>query len=60
MAIAVGLALAGTLAAAVYFGPYTTMLLIVVLALLAVLELYNAMRMAGLCLLYTSPSPRDA
>lgn len=47
-AIGVGLALAGVVLAAMYFGPYTTMLVIVVLALLAVLELYNAMRMAGL------------
>ena len=47
-AIGVGLALAGILLAAMWFGPYTTLLLVVVLALLAVLELYNAMRLAGL------------
>lgn len=47
-AIGVGLALAAVVLAAMFFGPYTTMLVIVVLALLAVLELYNAMRMAGL------------
>jgi phosphatidate cytidylyltransferase len=47
-AIGVGLALAGLVLAAMWFGPYTTLLLVVVLALLAVLELYNAMRMAGL------------
>lgn len=47
-AIGVGLALAGLVLAAMWFGPYTTLLLVVVLALLAVLELYNAMRLAGL------------
>jgi phosphatidate cytidylyltransferase len=47
-AIGVGLALAGLVLAAMWFGPYTTLLVVVVMALLAVLELYNAMRMAGL------------
>ncbi len=47
-AIGVGLALAALVLAAMWFGPYTTLLLVVVMALLAVLELYNAMRMAGL------------
>lgn len=47
-AIGVGLALAAVVLTAMRFGPYTTLLLVLVLALLAVLELYNAMRMAGL------------
>lgn len=47
-AIGVGLGLAAVVLIAMWFGPYTTLLLVVVLALLAVLELYNAMRMAGL------------
>ncbi|MGH1491956.1 MAG: phosphatidate cytidylyltransferase [Acidimicrobiales bacterium] len=47
-AIGVGVALAAVVLAAMWFGPYPTLLLVVVLALLAVLELYNAMRMAGL------------
>lgn len=47
-AIGVGLALASLVLAAMWFGAETTLALIVVLALLAVLELYNAMRMAGL------------
>lgn len=47
-AIGVGVALASVVGAAMWFGPYTTLLLVVVLALLGVLELYNAMRMAGL------------
>lgn len=47
-AIAVGLALVAILVAATWFGPDTTMLLVGGLALLAVLELFNAMRMAGL------------
>ena len=47
-AIGVGLALAGVVLAAMWLGPYPTLLVVVVLALLAVLELYNAMRLAGL------------
>ncbi len=47
-AIAVGAAMVGVLLAAMWFGPDTTLLLVSVLALLGVLELYNAMRLAGL------------
>jgi CDP-diglyceride synthetase len=47
-AIGVGVALAAVVLAAMWFGPYTTLALVVVLALLAVVELYNAMRLAGL------------
>ena len=47
-AIGVGLALGALVLAAMWFGPITTLALVVVMALLAVLELYNAMRMAGL------------
>lgn len=47
-AIAVGVGLAAVVLAAMFFGPDTTMLVVGVLTLLAVLEVYNAMRMAGL------------
>ncbi len=48
MAIAVGAALIGVLAGALWLGPEMTLLLVVVLALVGVVELYNAMRLAGL------------
>ncbi len=48
MAILVGAALVGVLLAAIRFGPETTLLLVVVAAVAGVMELYNAMRLAGL------------
>lgn len=48
MAIAVGAGLIAVLAGALWLGPEMTLLLVVVLALVGVVELYNAMRLAGL------------
>lgn len=48
LAIGVGVGLAAVVLAAMYFGPGTTMALVAAVSLLAVLELYSAMRMAGL------------
>ncbi|MEM9565927.1 MAG: phosphatidate cytidylyltransferase [Actinomycetota bacterium] len=47
-AIGVGVALVALLLAAMRFGPETTLLLVVVAAIVGVVELYNAMRLAGL------------
>ncbi len=47
-AIGVGIGLVALLLAAMRFGPETTLLLVVVAAIVGVVELYNAMRLAGL------------
>ena len=47
-AIGVGVGLAAIVLVAMFIGPIATLVLVAVLAILAVLELYNAMRMAGL------------
>lgn len=48
MAVGVGAAMLGILVGAMWLGPEMTLLLVVVLALVGVVELYNAMRLAGL------------
>ena len=48
VAVGVGAALVAILLAAMRFGPETTLLLVVVAAVVGVVELYNAMRLAGL------------
>jgi CDP-diglyceride synthetase len=47
-AIAVGVALAGVALVAMWLGPAFTMVVVVAAALLAVVELFNSMRLAGL------------
>lgn len=47
-AVGVAAALVAVLLGAMWLGPAATLLLVIVLALVAVVELYNAMRMAGL------------